>query len=122
MTALLTERDRKRLSEIIAIVRPKHSLKARLKKLSSEQLASYNRWEARYDEWIERRKAQCPEDDDPDAYIYARSLEEENGKPKLRRDVRIALHGPDLTLIPITASEDDAARIYKEFCDDQSVC
>ncbi|MET4721657.1 hypothetical protein ABIF63_005763 [Bradyrhizobium japonicum] len=125
---MITERDRRLLSEIIAIVKPAGSLAARLEKLTSEQRDCYAEWEARYEQWIERCKAQCPDDEEEDACLYARSLEEddygprlpsENYEPKLHRRTRIALYGANLAAIPITASDNDAARIYREFCDEQ---
>lgn len=123
----ISDRDRSRLAALIAIVKPAQSLAAKLETLTDERRYCYARWEARYKQWIERCKAQCPEDEDPDAYLYSRSLEDddygpklprENYEPKLRRDVRIALYGPD-RLIPITAGEIEAARIYMDFCDEQ---
>lgn len=115
---MITASDRKQLGALIAIVKPANSLAARLETLTDEQRAAYEKYRDRMSAWIEKLKAHRPDDDDPDAYLYDRTLETKFGEPKLRRDVRIALYGPD-RLIPITASEDEAARIYVDFCDEQ---
>ncbi|WP_143130872.1 hypothetical protein [Bradyrhizobium arachidis] len=124
---MITERDKRQLAAIIAIVKPAHSLAARLDELTNEQRSCYAEWRASYEKWIERCRAQCPEDDDPDACLYCRSLEDEdygptlpreNYEPKLRRDVRIALYGLD-KFIWANATEEEAERIYKDYCDEQ---
>jgi len=112
----VSDRDRNRLAALIAIVKPAHSLAARLDALADEQRDSYARWEARYERWIEWCKAQHDDEIEADARPYAHSLQRH--PPTLRRDVRIALYGPDRVIL-ITATEEEAASFYKDFCDEQ---
>lgn len=107
---------KKQLATLRSIVKPANSLAARLETLTDEQRDYYRYWHKRYDEWFERCKAQHDDEIEVDARPYAYSLYR-YPPPKLRRDVRIALHGPD-RLIPITASDDDAAKIYRDYCDE----
>ncbi|APO53340.1 hypothetical protein LUI11_14690 [Bradyrhizobium diazoefficiens] len=113
MTALLLERDRKRLSAIIAIVRPKHSLEARLDALNETDRAQYDRY-------VERMSAFIADNDiDPDGdpgNAYAMTLR--GYGPQLTRAIAAALFGetPKVLLID---TDDTAARRYMEFCDEQ---
>jgi len=108
----ITERDRNRLAAIIAIIRPAHSLEARLKKLSSAHREIYDEWKASWDQWFAQCKADDSIDDDSYARPYYHSLQGRG--PRLPVHVAKALHGPE-TLIPLTATEEEAGTIYYRY-------
>jgi hypothetical protein len=111
----ITERDKRRLDALIAIVKPANSLAARIDSLTDDQRNYYDEWKAHCDRWNARCKAQCDDDDEREGRPYARTLD--GFGPDLRDDIYTALYGPK-PIIPFTATNDDAARIYKDYCDD----
>ncbi|WP_038956354.1 hypothetical protein [Bradyrhizobium japonicum] len=107
---MITERDKKQLDAIIAIVKPAHSLEARLEKLSDERRAYYARWKARFEQWSERCKADDSLDDEPDARPYA-SMLAGHGPPMMRRSVETALFG-ETPRVLLNASDEHAAQMW----------
>lgn len=105
---------KKQLAALMAIVKPSTSLAARIEKLPAEQRDWYDGWKAHCERWYTRSKARADEDQ-RESLPYQCALEG-YGPVDLREDISIALYGPK-PIIPITATEDDAARIYREYCD-----
>lgn len=112
---IVTERDRNRIAALLLAIRPAHSIAARLEALSADDRAHYERWKERYDEWFKRCKARHDEDNEPDARPYACMLAGFE-PPTLRRDIARVLFGESPKILNIEA---DAARKYKDFCDEQ---
>lgn len=105
----VSDRDRNRLAALIAIVKPSHSLAARLDALTDEQRDYYTRWKASDERWYERCKARSDMDDiEPEARPYACTCERV-GPPTIRRDVETALFG-ETPKILLSDTETDAAR------------
>ncbi|MET4307710.1 hypothetical protein [Bradyrhizobium sp. RT4b] len=117
---MITERDKRQLASIIAIVKPANSLEARLEKLSEEHRVRYDIYCWRMVQWATRINAMCPDDYEGgiDAHLYARSIDSKSYEPRLDARVQMALFGPTPRILK-TASEDEAMRIYKEYCDEQ---
>lgn len=109
----VSDRDRSRLAALIAIVKPAHSLAARLDALTDDQRDYYARWEARYERWIEWCKAQHDDETEIDARPYAYSLQR-YPPTTLRRDVETALFGETPKILK-TDSNDDAARKWMDY-------
>ncbi|MCP1843623.1 hypothetical protein ACVIHI_003459 [Bradyrhizobium sp. USDA 4524] len=108
---------KKQIAALLAVVKPAHSLAARLDALSPDDRAHYERWKTRHDEWFERCKARRDDEIEVEARPYARMLEG-YGPPTMRRDVETALFG-EMPRILSTASDDDAAIIYRILLDEQ---
>ncbi|UGX97124.1 hypothetical protein G6321_00019120 [Bradyrhizobium barranii subsp. barranii] len=108
----VSDRDRSRLAALIAIVKPAHSLAARLDALTDEQRDYYNRWEARYEQWTARCNATHDDEIEIEARPYARMLEG-YGPPAMRRDVETALFG-ETPKILLTETDDTAARKWMD--------
>lgn len=108
----VSDRDRSRLAALIAIVKPAHSLAAKLETLTDEQRDYYARWKARYERWIEGCKAHHDDEIELDARPYAYSLQG-HGPPALRRDVKTALFGEAPKILK-TDTEDTAARKWMD--------
>jgi hypothetical protein len=107
----VTVSDRKRIDAIAAILKPTNSIASRIETLTDEQRDCYAAWKEYRDRWIARCKAQCNDDEEREGLPYARTSE--GYGPTLREDIYTALYGPKRT-IPITSTDDDAARIYNE--------
>lgn len=107
----ITTRDRKRLAALIAI--SANSFGARLEALTGEQRGAYEHYRNRMSAWVEKLKAHCPDDDDPDACLYERTLETRTDEPKLRRDVERALFGGAPKIL-LTDTEETAVRKWVE--------
>jgi hypothetical protein len=107
----ITERDRKRLDALIALLKPADSVAARIETLTDDQRRYYLDWKAHFERWMTRCKLACDDDDEREGRPYARALD--GFGPYLREDIYTALYGPRRT-IPITSTDDDAARIYNE--------
>lgn len=97
--------EQRRLVALTAAIRPTQSLAAKLEGLTSEQRAVYKKWRKQTDEW-------CPTFTNF-AGAYQAMLNGDEG-PRLRRDVRYALCGPDVK-IPADATVGEAAEIYRCF-------
>ncbi|MET4603436.1 hypothetical protein ABIB90_002914 [Bradyrhizobium sp. JR4.1] len=108
------DRDRNRLAALIAIVKPAHSIAAKLEAITDEQRNSYAGWEARHERWIEWCKAQHDDEiEDDDARPYAYSLQR-YPPPTLRREVETALFGQAPKILK-TDTEADAARKWMDY-------
>jgi hypothetical protein len=108
---MITERDKRRLDALIAIVKPANSLAARIEMLTDEQRDYHTAWKVHCDRWMRKCKAQCDDDDEREGRPYARMID--GFGPYLRDDIYVALYGTR-AVIPITATDDDAARIYND--------
>ncbi|MET4799081.1 hypothetical protein [Bradyrhizobium sp. LB11.1] len=110
---MITASDRKQLGALIAIVKPARSLAARLETLPDEQRDYYARWQARYEQWIERCKANHDDEIEIEARPYA-SMLEGRGPPMMNRDVEAALFNETPKILS-TDTETDAARKWMEY-------
>ncbi|WP_161495369.1 hypothetical protein [Bradyrhizobium sacchari] len=110
----ISDRDRSRLAALIAIVKPAHSLAARLETLTDEQRDSYARWEALYERWIEWCKAHHDDEIEVDARPYAYLLQRCPPPPTLHRDVQTPLFGETPKILR-TDTEDEAARKWMDY-------
>lgn len=93
---------RRRIAAISALIRPYHSLEAKLERLTPEQRAAYDYWRDRMEQWHRDYRNEKP---------YQRLIEGDPG-PSLRRDVSEALFGKRI-MIPADATERDVAEIYQ---------
>ncbi|WP_440640383.1 hypothetical protein ACSHT2_03385 [Bradyrhizobium sp. PUT101] len=113
----ITERDRNRIAAIIARIKPPRSLAARLDTINDEQRAYYARWKARFEQWIEGRKAKHDDEFEIEARPYA-SMLDGHGPPMMRRSVEAALFD-EAPKILLTDTETDAARKWMDICNEQ---
>ncbi|MCK1286582.1 hypothetical protein IVB41_21920 [Bradyrhizobium sp. 44] len=102
----VTERDKRRLAALATAIKPDASLAARIEHLTVDKRAHYERWRQRQNDFLQRYR---------DGEAYARIIE--GYGPKLREDIATLLYGTKATILQAT-SDDDAARIYKDYCDD----
>ncbi|MBR0845227.1 hypothetical protein JQ607_33995 [Bradyrhizobium liaoningense] len=111
----VSDRDRSRLAALIAIVKPAHSLAAKLETLTGEQRDYYERWKASNERWFERCKAKHDDEIELEARPYAQMLEG-YGPPSMRRDVETALFD-ETPRVLLTDTEADAARKWNIYND-----
>lgn len=109
----VSDRDRSRLAALIAIVKPAHSLAARLDALTDEQRDYYARWKASNERWFERCKARHDDEIEVDARPYAYALQQ-YPPLTLRRDVESSLFGANPKILK-TDTEDEAARKWMDY-------
>jgi hypothetical protein len=101
----VTERDKRRLDALIAIVKPANSLAARIDKLTTDQRDWYDGWKAHCERWMRINS-------DDRAYELTLSG---FGPVGLRDDISIALFG-EMPRIFQTDDENKAAEIYQRYC------
>jgi hypothetical protein len=101
---LVTERDRQRLEALVAIVKPSHSIAARLDTLNDDQRDQYDWWKARLDRFIGQH---------PDGDAYEMQLK--GFGPRLANAINVALFGETPRILK---TDDDriAAEIYQRYC------
>jgi hypothetical protein len=104
---IITERDKKRITDLIAIIKPEHSLEKRIDALSDDQRDFYFRWKQRCAIWMHQHRENA----------YELTLNG-FGPARLRKNISIALFGSPPT-IPFAATEKEAAEIYHEFSREQ---
>jgi hypothetical protein len=100
----VTERDKRRLDALIAIVKPANSLAARLDSLTDDQRNWYEGWKTHCERWMRKNGERA----------YQRILEG-YGPAGLREDIGIALFG-ELPRILQTDDDEKAAQIYQRHC------
>jgi hypothetical protein len=100
----VTDRDRQRLEALIAIVKPSHSIAARLDTLGVDHRGHYDWCKARLDRFIERH---------PDGEAYEMYLK--GFGPRLPYTISVTLFGETPRIL---TSDDDrrAADIYQRYC------
>jgi len=103
----VTERDKKRLIALIAIVRPANSFAARRETLTDQQREDFDGWKACCDRYIQQH---------PNGDAYAKYLNGYGPWGRLRQDVSLALFG-EPSRIPITDDENAAMQKYRKLCD-----
>jgi hypothetical protein len=113
---MITERDRRLLRDIIAIVKPTDSLEARLEKLDGAHREIFDNWKACWDHWFERYKADDRINCEPEARPYARIID--GYGPRLPANVEKILFG-DMPRILTTMTDDQAAQLYGRYSDAQ---
>jgi hypothetical protein len=111
----ITERDKSRLAALIVLVRPARSIAARVQTLTDDQRAIYDGWNVRREQWVERCKSDCDDDNERDGRPYELDLQGRCPAP-LRRDISEAVFGK-VPRIPIAASDDQAQRIFQKECE-----
>lgn len=104
---MITARDRSRLAALIAIVKPAHSLAARVDALNDDHRNYYLGWSAHWSQWINRHN-------DDDGRAYGLTLAG-YGPVQLPADIATALHGA-MPQILKTDSDNDAANKFREYC------
>jgi hypothetical protein len=102
----ITERDKRRLDALIAIVKPANSLAARIDTLTADQRDWYDGWKAHCEQWIRRNGERA----------YEITLKG-RGPVNLREDITIALFG-EMPRILETDDYNRAAQIYQRYCND----
>jgi hypothetical protein len=103
---MITERDKRRLDALIAIVKPANSLAARLDTLTDNERDWYNGWKAYCDRYIQRHS---------DGDAYAKHLDGYGPFGGLRDDIKIALFGETPHII-VSDDIDTAAQRYWRYC------
>jgi hypothetical protein len=111
---VVSARDKSRLAALIAIVKPANSLAARLDTLSIDDRAYYESWKEYVHRWVSNAM-RTADPDDREAHLYHLHLQG-YGPASLRKDIRIALFG-EIPCIPITATDDDALRVFLRECE-----
>lgn len=111
---MITERDKKQLEAIIAIVKPAHSLEARLDALNETDRAQYDHYAQRMSAFIARNDIDA---DGNAGNAYAMTLRGHG--PQLTKAIATTLFGETPRLLLIDTTDDTAARRYMEFCDEQ---
>lgn len=106
---MITASDRKQLDALIAIVRPAHSLAAKLETLTDEQRARYDRHSECMLAFIARNDI---DEDGKRGNAYAMTLRDYG--PRLPSPIATALFG-DMPKILKTDTEADAARKWMEY-------
>lgn len=106
----ITDRDRNRLAALILLIRPAHSIAARVEALNEADRARYNRYSERMSAWIERCKAKHDDDIEIEARPYAHMLE--GYDPPTMRGAK-ALFGEEPRILLID-TETDAARKWMD--------
>ncbi|WP_210243006.1 hypothetical protein [Nitrobacter winogradskyi] len=81
--------------------------------MSSDDRTHYERWQARYDDWFERCRAQHDDDIEIDARPYARLLDD-HGPPALSRNVETALFG-NMPHVTIDMTDEQIKRLYDDY-------
>lgn len=100
---------RKQLAALLAIVKPAHSLAARLDALSPDDRAAYDRYSERMSEWIKACEARNDmEDVEPLARPFARLID--GYGPRLPARISNALY--PMPKLPVNASDEQAAQIW----------
>jgi hypothetical protein len=100
----ISERDRKRLDALIAIVKPANSLAARIDTLSDDQRDWYDGWKVYCERWMRGHGERA----------YKLTLE--GFSPVgLREDISIALFGETPRILE-TDDDNKAAQIYQRYC------
>lgn len=104
----ITERDKRRLDALIAIVKPANSLAARIDTLSDNQR-----------DWFRARNAHCKKwllkNDDEQGRAYRLTLDG-YGPFGLREDISVALFGPAPQILT-TDDEQTSAQKYRTHLD-----
>lgn len=104
----ISDRDRNRLAALTSLIRPAHSLAAKLRLLTDEQRAHYDCYAERMREFIARN------DTDGDGGLgnaYAMTLREYG--PRLPDTIATALFGKPQKILKAD-TDDDAARKWME--------
>jgi hypothetical protein len=102
----ITERDKRRLDALIAIVKPANSLAARIDTLTADQRGWYDGWKAHCERWMRRNGERA----------YEITLNG-RGPVNLRKEISVALFG-EMPRILMTDDDNGAADIYRRYCDD----
>jgi hypothetical protein len=97
----ITERDKRRLDALIAIVKPANSSAARIDTLTDDQRDWYDGWKAHCERWIRKNGERA----------YELTLDN-IGPMKLREDISIVLFG-EMPRILKTDDDRRAAEIYQ---------
>lgn len=105
---------RKQLAELTLLIRPPHSLAYRVEKLSAEHRQIYDLYCERMSAFIARNDIDA---DGNAGNAYAMTLR--GYGPQLTRAIATTLFGEMPRLLLIDTTDDDAARKYKEYCDEQ---
>jgi hypothetical protein len=105
MIARITERDKRRLNKLVAIIKPETSLAARLEKLTPSQREYYGWWKERCDCYIKQH---------PDGEAYARLLDGFGPFNGLRDDISTVLFGETPEILDAD-SDELAAQKYRDY-------
>lgn len=106
----VSERDRSRLSALLATLRPAHSLAARVERLSADHREIYDQYVQRMREWIDRNDI---DSDGNRGNAWAMVIR--GYGPQLSDDIATKLIGPTPRILA-SADDNSAQQTYQRYC------